>query len=55
MSNLTQKKNRSKNKNGDKETCYRVMNNAAYGKTSNNLRGRIDVRVVSNKNDKKTI
>ena len=37
-------------KNGDKDrkALYKLMNNAAYGKTMKNLRNRIDLRLVSN-------
>ena len=48
----THKKNRSR-KNGDKDgkKLYKLMNNPAYGKTTENLRNRIDVKIVSNKKD----
>ena len=46
------KKNRSR-KNGEKDgkALYKLMNNAVYGKTIQNLRNRIDVKLVSNKKD----
>ena len=46
----TQKKNRSR-KNGDKygKALFQLMNNAACGKAMENLRNRIDVKLVSNR------
>ena len=40
-------------KNGDKDgkALYRLMNNAVYGKAIENLKNRIDVKLVSNKKD----
>ena len=49
---LYRKMNRSK-KNGDKDgkAIYELMSNAVYGKTMENLRNRIDARLVSNEKD----
>ena len=47
MSNLAQKKRGSKKKDG--KALYKLMNNAVHGKIFENLRNRIDVRVISNK------
>ena len=39
--------------NGDKDrkAMYKLMNNAVYSKAMENLRNRIDVRLISNKQD----
>ena len=46
------KNNRSR-KNGDKDVkpLCKLMNKAVYGKTTENLRNWIDVKLVSNKKD----
>ena len=48
----TQKKTRAE-KNGDKDgkALYKLMNNVVYVEIMENLRNRIDVKLVSNKKD----
>ena len=52
MSNLTHKKIEAE-KNADKfgKALYKLMSNAAYGKTMENVRNRIDIRIISNDKD----
>ena len=40
-----------KNGDNDGKALYKLMNNALYGKTMENLRNKIDVKLVSNKKD----
>ena len=52
MLNLIQKSNKSKkNINKDGKALYKLLNNVAHDKTMENMRNRIDVRLVSNKKD----
>ena len=45
------KKNRSRKKWEDGKASYELMNNAVYGGTMENLKNKIDVKLVSNKKD----
>ena len=49
----TQKKRIEAEKNGDKDgkALFKLMNNAVYSKTMENLKNRIDVKLVSSKKD----
>ena len=49
MFKLTQKKNRSRKNGEDGKALNKLMKNVAYGKAMENLRNRIDVKLVSNK------
>ena len=53
MSNLTQKKRIEAEKNGDKDgkVLYKLTCNAVYIKAIEKLRNRMNVRLVSNKQD----
>ena len=54
MSDIIHKKNRSRKKGVtkmEKRCTNKLMSNAVYGKTMENLRNRIYVRLVNNKKD----
>ena len=38
-----------KNNDKNRKALYKLMNNALYGKTMENLRNRIEVKLISNK------
>ena len=56
MLNLTQKKIIEAEKNGDNDgkALWKLMNNDAYVKTMENLRNRIDVKLLNNGKDNLT-
>ena len=50
MSSTHTKKAEAEKKNDkDRKTLYKLMNNNIYGKTLENVRNRVDVKVVNNK------
>ena len=52
MLNSTHTKSRIRKNSGKIEkSLYKLVSNAVYGKTTKNLRNRIDVKLVSNKKD----
>ena len=52
MLNSTRKKEqKQKNDDKDRKVLHKLVNNAEYGKTMENLRNRIDLKLVSNKKD----
>ena len=53
MLNFIHEKKKKKHKNGEKDgkVLYKLMSNAVYGKTMENLRNRIDVGFLENQKD----
>ena len=53
MLNSIHKKEQKPKKNEDKngKALYKLLNNDAFGKTMENWRNKIDVRIVNNKKD----
>ena len=51
MLNSTHAKKAEKNDDEDGKVLYKLMNNVVYGKSMENLRSRIDIKLLSNKKD----
>ena len=51
LNSIEKKVEAEKNRNEDEKALYKLMSNAMYGNNVENLRKRIDVRLVSNEKD----
>ena len=51
LNSIEKKVEAEKNRNKDEKALYKLMSNAMYGNNVENLRKRIDVRLVSNEKD----